>query len=161
MEAGTRWIRVLVVHDPWTKFMEFSIRKSIIPGILQRGPSVSLKSSCSPQCSKKTLVFENNSGYSPSHFQKLQIGSYNFFLPYLCNSNSKSSDSCAKILRITSSFILCIHLIYVHCIYRLIVLLHVRKCCARAVLRGFSRPSHRGVSIFLCGAARQVLLIIL
>jgi hypothetical protein len=62
-------------------------------------------------------IFENNSIYSPSHFQKLQIGPYNFFSPYLCNRNSKSNDSCAKILRITSCFILCIHLIYVHCIY--------------------------------------------
>jgi hypothetical protein len=62
-------------------------------------------------------IFKNNSLYSPSHFQNLQIGPYNFFSPYLCNRNSKSSDSCGKILRITSSFILCIHLIYVHCIY--------------------------------------------
>jgi hypothetical protein len=62
-------------------------------------------------------IFKNNSKYSPSHFQKLQIGPYNFFLSYLCNSDSKSSDSCVKILRITSSFILCIHLIYVRCLY--------------------------------------------
>jgi hypothetical protein len=56
------------------------------------------------------LIFKNNSRYSHSHFQKLQIGSYNFFLPYLRNNNSDFSDSCAKILRISSSFILCIHL---------------------------------------------------
>jgi hypothetical protein len=62
-------------------------------------------------------IFKNNSKYSPSHFQKLQIGPNNFFSPYLWNHNSKFSDSYARILRITSSFILCIQLIYVHCIY--------------------------------------------
>jgi hypothetical protein len=49
-------------------------------------------------------IFENNSRYSPSNFQKLQIGPYNFFSPYLCNNNSKFNDSFTKILRITSSF---------------------------------------------------------
>jgi hypothetical protein len=66
---------------------------------------------------QRLVVFENISRYTPSHFQKLQIGPYNFFSPYLCNRNSKSSDSCAKILRITSSFILWIHFMYVCCIY--------------------------------------------
>jgi hypothetical protein len=51
-------------------------------------------------------IFKNNSRYSPSHFQKLQIGNYNFFSPYLCNHNFRSNDSYAKILRITSSIIL-------------------------------------------------------
>jgi hypothetical protein len=52
---------------------------------------------------------KTNSRYTPSHYQKLQIGPYNFLSPYLCNRNSDFGDSCAKILRITSSFILCIH----------------------------------------------------
>jgi hypothetical protein len=54
-------------------------------------------------------IFENNSRYSPSHFQKLQIGPYNFFSPYLCNCNSDFGDSCTKILKILHSFISWIH----------------------------------------------------
>jgi hypothetical protein len=61
-------------------------------------------------------IFENNSRYTHSHIQKLQIGPHNFFSPYLCNRNSKFSDSFTKILRTTSSFILCIHLTHVCCI---------------------------------------------
>jgi hypothetical protein len=61
-------------------------------------------------------IFKNNSRYTASHFKKLQIGPYNFFSPYLCSRNSKFSDSFTKILRITSSFILCIHLTHVCCI---------------------------------------------
>jgi hypothetical protein len=94
--------------EPWTKSTTFSHWK-IIP-----------KPENSCHFTKKPLyLFDINpqSRYSPSHFLKLQIGPYNFFLSYLCNRNSKSSDSCAKIIRITSSFILCIHLIYVHYIY--------------------------------------------
>jgi hypothetical protein len=63
----------------------------------------------SMNCQEDPLIFKNNSRYSPSHFQKLQIGPYNFFSPYLRNCNSDFGDTCAKILRITSSFILCIH----------------------------------------------------
>jgi hypothetical protein len=48
--------------------------------------------------------------------QKFQIGPYNFFSTYLCNRNSDFGDSCATIFRITSYFILCIHLTHVCCI---------------------------------------------
>jgi hypothetical protein len=58
---------------------------------------------------KDPLIFKNNFRYIPSHFQKLQKGPHNFFSPYLRNRNSDFSDSCAKIFRITCSFILCIH----------------------------------------------------
>jgi hypothetical protein len=61
-------------------------------------------------------IFKNNSRYTPSLYQKLQIDPYNFLLPYLGNRNSNFSDSCAKILRINSFFILCIHLTHVYCI---------------------------------------------
>jgi hypothetical protein len=61
------------------------------------------------EISNRALESKNNSKYSASHFQKLQIGPYNFFLPYLRNRNSDFGDSCAKILRITFSFILYIH----------------------------------------------------
>jgi hypothetical protein len=40
---------------------------------------------------------------------EILVGPYNFFSPYLHNRNSDFGDSCTKILRITSSFILCIH----------------------------------------------------
>jgi hypothetical protein len=49
-------------------------------------------------------------------FQKFQIGPYNFFFPYLWNRNSDFGDSLPKILGITSSFILCIHLTHACCI---------------------------------------------
>jgi hypothetical protein len=108
--------------DPWTESTTFSHWK-IIP---------KPKNSChftkkplylfeiNPQCTyflEASRIFKNNSRYSPSHIQKLQIGPYNFFFTYLCNRNSKSSDSCIKIHRINSSIILWIHLIYVSCIY--------------------------------------------
>jgi hypothetical protein len=50
-----------------------------------------------------------NSNLALATFQKLQRGPHNLFSPYLHNHNSDFDDSCAKILRITSSFILCIH----------------------------------------------------
>jgi hypothetical protein len=61
-------------------------------------------------------ILENNSRYAPSHYQKLQIAPHNFVLPYLCHRNSDFGDYCAKILRITSSFILYVHLTHVCCI---------------------------------------------
>jgi hypothetical protein len=64
-------------------------------------------------CTQTPWIFEINSKFSPSHFQKLQIGPYNFFSPYLCNRNSKFSDSFTRILGITSSFFLCIHITHV------------------------------------------------
>jgi hypothetical protein len=66
---------------------------------------------------------------------------------FLSNHNSKSSDSCDKILRITSSFFLCVHITHVCCILLIdsMYLLHGRKRCAGTVVRGYSRPSLRGV----------------
>jgi hypothetical protein len=52
----------------------------------------------------------------PSLRKILKNSSKNFKNSYLFNHNSKSSDSCAKILRITSSFFLCIHITHVCCI---------------------------------------------
>jgi hypothetical protein len=108
--------------DPWTESTTFSHWK-IIPKHenschFTKKPLYLFK--INPQSTdfqEAPWIFENNSRYSPSHFKKLQIGPYNFFTPYLCNRNSKSSDSYTKILRITSYFILCIHLIYVCCTY--------------------------------------------
>jgi hypothetical protein len=65
-----------------------------------------------PQSTKiprRHLNFKNNSRYSPTHFQKLQKGPHNFYSSYLRNRNSDFGDSCFKILRITSYFIICIH----------------------------------------------------
>jgi hypothetical protein len=61
-------------------------------------------------------IFENNCRYTPSHNQKLQMGHYKLLSPYICIHNSYFGYSCTKILRITSSFILCIHLTHVCCI---------------------------------------------
>jgi hypothetical protein len=61
-------------------------------------------------------IFKNNSRYTPCCYQKLQIGPNKFLSPHVCNRNSNFSDSCAKILIINSSFILCIHLTHVCCI---------------------------------------------
>jgi hypothetical protein len=41
---------------------------------------------------------------NPSHFSEITNRSLNFFHPYFFNCNSESGDSCAKILRIISSF---------------------------------------------------------
>jgi hypothetical protein len=77
---------------------------------------------------------------------------------YLSNYNSKSSDSCAKNLRITSSFFLCIHITHVCCILLIdcMYLLHGRKRYVGTVVRGYSRPSLRGVPAVLRGPTRQV-----
>jgi hypothetical protein len=63
---------------------------------------------------------------SVATFYKLLMGLYTFFSSYLCNRDSKSSDSCAKILRITSYFILYILLIYVVAFIDWLCLLRVR-----------------------------------
>jgi hypothetical protein len=65
-----------------------------------------------PQSTKilrRPLVFKIFPKMPVATFQKFQIGPYNFFSPYLRNRNSDFGTSCTKILRITSSFILCIH----------------------------------------------------
>jgi hypothetical protein len=70
----------------------------------------------------------DNSTNAPSHFSEITNRSMNFFSPYLCNRNSKFSDSFARTLGITPSFSLCIHL--THVCYILLIdclcLLHVR-----------------------------------
>jgi hypothetical protein len=72
---------------------------------LQRGPCFCLKSSHSPiKFQTAPLEFKSIFTYNPSHFPKSQIGPKNFKEPYLFPRNSESGDSCAKILRITSSF---------------------------------------------------------
>jgi hypothetical protein len=58
---------------------------------------------------RRPLVFKIFPKIPQATFQKLQKGPRNFFSPYLCNRNFDFGDSCAKILRITSYFILCIH----------------------------------------------------
>jgi hypothetical protein len=70
----------------------------------------------SPKFPTKPLVFEIFSKIPLATFQKFQIGPYNFLSPYLCNRNSDFGDYCVKIHRITSSFIICIHLTHVCCI---------------------------------------------
>jgi hypothetical protein len=57
----------------------------------------------------RTLVFKNKFQISPSHFPKITNRSLKSSSPYLFNRNSDFDDSHAKILKITSSFILCIH----------------------------------------------------
>jgi hypothetical protein len=69
-----------------------------------------------PKFAGRPLVFEIFPKIPLATFQKFQIGPYNYFSPYLCNRNSDFGDSCSKILRITSSFILCIYLTHVCCI---------------------------------------------
>jgi hypothetical protein len=104
----------LVVHGCWTKSTIFSHWK-IIP--CQKTPT-NFAVSPLPFCEIKPrsmnfqedpLIFENKSRYSPTHFQKLQIGPCNFFSLYLSNHNSNFCDSCTKILKILHSSISCIH----------------------------------------------------
>jgi hypothetical protein len=64
----------------------------------------------------------------------LQNSPRNFKTPDLFNHNFKSSDSCTKILRITSSFILYIYLIYV---YRILLIDCVFFMLGNAVLDPF------------------------
>jgi hypothetical protein len=56
-----------------------------------------------------TLEFKNISKNTPSHFPKITNRSLKLFWPYLHNRNSDFGDSYAKILRITSYFMLYIH----------------------------------------------------
>jgi hypothetical protein len=56
-----------------------------------------------------TLESENISRFSPNHFPEIINRSLKFFSPYLYNRNFDFSDSRAKFLRITSSFLPCIY----------------------------------------------------
>jgi hypothetical protein len=77
--------------------------------ILQRTPFLYLKSSRSPLFQTDAPKSERISRYSPSQFLEIINKSLKFFSPYLCNRNSDFDNSLGKILRITSSFISCIH----------------------------------------------------
>jgi hypothetical protein len=55
----------------------------------------------------RTLELKNIFKNTPSHFLEITNRSLKLFSPYLHNRNSDFGDFCAKILRITSSFILC------------------------------------------------------
>jgi hypothetical protein len=112
---------------------------------------------------KMPLEFGNNFRGVPSLRKIHKMARRNIKTPYLIRHNSKSNDSCAKIRRITPFFFLCIHIKHFCCILLIdyLLLLHVSNHYARAVLRGLSRPSLRGIPVFLRGVARQVPLIIL
>jgi hypothetical protein len=127
------WTEPPAVHEPSTASNIISYCKIILkpenPHHLTNNPLY--LSIIKPQCTflvNRTLGFENISRYTPSHFEKLQIGPYNLLSSYLCNRNSKLSDSFTKILRIASSFILFIHITHVCCILLIdcLCLLHDR-----------------------------------
>jgi hypothetical protein len=81
------------IKASFTKSPYFCHKSSHIPPIFQTAP----------------LESKSISRYSPSHFLEIANRSLKFFSPYLCNRNSDFGDSHANILRITSSFISCIH----------------------------------------------------
>jgi hypothetical protein len=58
---------------------------------------------------RRPLVFKIFPKIPLATFQKLQKNPHNFFPSYLLNGHSDFGNSCAKILRTTSSLILCIH----------------------------------------------------
>jgi hypothetical protein len=58
---------------------------------------------------RRPLVFKNKIHFSHSHFPEIIKKSPQLLFAISSNRNSDFDDSCAKILRITSSFILCIH----------------------------------------------------
>jgi hypothetical protein len=91
--------------NPWSRFCRFY---SQTPRVFRNKPAVrefSVRSEIRKIFTKRSLASENPQKY----FQ-------NFKNSYLFNHNSKSSDSCVKILRITPSFFLCIHITHVCCI---------------------------------------------
>jgi hypothetical protein len=106
-------------------------------------------------------IFKNNSRYTPCCYQKLQIGPNKFLSPYVCNCNSNFSDSCAKILIINSSFILCIHLMHVCCILLTDCICFVLdNAMPEPFFEDFHDQAFEESQFFLCGAARQVPLTI-
>jgi hypothetical protein len=74
------------------------------PYLLERAPVLVGNQAAVHNFNYKAPEFENNSKYSPSHFQKITNKSPKFFSRYLCNHNSDFGDSCAKILRIFHLF---------------------------------------------------------
>jgi hypothetical protein len=83
------------------------IRKML--AILQKNHVVISYQAAVHQFPNRTPKSKNISKYTPSHFPEITNRSQKFFSPYLCNRNSDFGDSCAKFLRITHSFISCIH----------------------------------------------------
>jgi hypothetical protein len=128
----------ILQRDPWTfvkrthgpHFADFALRPLEFSEINPRSMNFSVRSEIQKIFTKRSLASE------------------------------KSSDSCAKIFRITSSFFLCIHITHVCCILLIdcMCLLHGRKRCAGTVVRGSSRPSFRGVPAVLRRSTRQVSL---
>jgi hypothetical protein len=131
--GGPWWTEPPAIHEPWTESTIISYCK-IIPKLenphhLANNPlPLFIINPQSTHSQEAPRIFKNNSKYTPSHFQKLQISPYNFLSPYLRNRSSDFGDSCAKILRITSPFIICIHLTRVCCILLIdcLCLLHIR-----------------------------------
>jgi hypothetical protein len=131
--GGPWWTEPPAVHEPWTESTISSYCKIILkqenPHHLANNPLyLSIIKPQSTFLLNRTLGFKNISRYTPSHFQKLQIGPYKLFSSYPCNRNSKFSDSFAKIIGIPSSFFLCIHITHVYCILLIhcLCLLHDR-----------------------------------
>jgi hypothetical protein len=106
------WTFVRSTRDP-----DFALRPLGFFEINPRSTIFAVRSKIQKIFTKRSLASEKSLKIAP----KLQ--KFIFF-----NHNSKSSDSCAKILRITSSFCLCIHITHVCCILLIdcLCLLHGR-----------------------------------
>jgi hypothetical protein len=89
-----------------------------------------------------------NSKYTPRTSQNSKICPQKFFHPHLFNRNSKSGDSCANILIITSSFFSSCSYAYDCCIC-LIVCLSIMRTHSRADDRRIPRSSIQGLQSFL------------
>jgi hypothetical protein len=90
--------------------------------ILQKGPQTFGYSSRGLEVLQSDPWFlKNNSREVPSPKKNPQNSPQNFKRSYLSNHNSKFSDSCAKIPRITSSLTFSIRNTHVCCIYLLFV----------------------------------------
>jgi hypothetical protein len=115
MEAGPQWTGVLLVHDPWTKPTDFSIqkqiRKAIILGKFVKRPLDFFVIKQQPPNFQEEPWFSKIILDIP--LPEITNRSSKFISPYLCNRNSDFGDFCAKILKITTSFILYIHLTHV------------------------------------------------
>jgi hypothetical protein len=132
--------RPALVHRACTRCTGLTVENyfviRIISEILQRGPWTLVKSTRGPdfadfalkplgffEINPRSMIFVVRSEIQKI-FTKRSLASekihknspQNFKNSYLSSHNSKSSDSCAKILRITSYFFLCIHITHVCCI---------------------------------------------